>query len=448
MATSILGRSLPAVSSICRYTVTRIVTQRAYSEQRQVKKPAPPKVSVPKNDITIKPHDSSQSHFWRTILSDNDEPVEYYQPGKERPRKYPRLWIRDACTCDKCVDPSSGQKRFATTDIPDSLPIENISPVEDGSLQITWKDDFLTGDKHVSIYPATLWPDQRPERPEKKSWDRQTLTSINPRCSYEGFMAGEDEYRAAVKTLAAYGILFLSKAPIAETTVEDVAARLGAVEETFYGRTWDVRSKPNAENVAYTNAYLGLHQDLLYMHTIPRLQLLHCLENTCAGGESIFADGQIIARTIKARYPEEFKLLRRSSIDYHYNKNGHSFASSRKIISSKDEVRWAPPFQRPAQYRKMPGHWVGAARIMKGMLDDESRVYEYKMEPGDMVIFDNHRVLHGRRQFDTSSGARWLKGTYVDHLSYSNLLNHLASLGAFRPSASDADPNTASPEAS
>jgi len=36
------------------------------------------------------------------------------------------------------------------------------------------------------------------------------------------------------------------------------------------------------------------------------------------------------------------------------------------------------------------------------------------MQEGDCVIFNNRRVLHGRREFDAKEGERWLKGTYVD----------------------------------
>ncbi|KLU84988.1 gamma-butyrobetaine dioxygenase [Magnaporthiopsis poae ATCC 64411] len=61
------------------------------------------------------------------------------------------------------------------------------------------------------------------------------------------------------------------------------------------------------------------------------------------------------------------------------------------------------------------------ARLSKLWLRDSCRdaacapeaMFEYKMEPGECVIFDNMRVLHGRRQFNVTSGKRWLKGTYV-----------------------------------
>ena len=38
----------------------------------------------------------------------------------------------------------------------------------------------------------------------------------------------------------------------------------------------------------------------------------------------------------------------------------------------------------------------------------------YRLEPGDLVAFDNRRVLHGRTAFDPGSGKRRYKGCYVD----------------------------------
>ncbi|MEM7285946.1 MAG: TauD/TfdA family dioxygenase, partial [Actinomycetota bacterium] len=38
----------------------------------------------------------------------------------------------------------------------------------------------------------------------------------------------------------------------------------------------------------------------------------------------------------------------------------------------------------------------------------------YPFAPGDLIGFDNRRVLHGRDAFDGTEGRRYLRGTYVD----------------------------------
>ena len=37
-----------------------------------------------------------------------------------------------------------------------------------------------------------------------------------------------------------------------------------------------------------------------------------------------------------------------------------------------------------------------------------------RLRPGDVMVFDNRRVLHGRRAFDPGGGHRHLFGLYVD----------------------------------
>ena len=38
---------------------------------------------------------------------------------------------------------------------------------------------------------------------------------------------------------------------------------------------------------------------------------------------------------------------------------------------------------------------------------------DYPFEPGDLIGFDNRRILHGRHSFETG-GKRHLRGMYID----------------------------------
>lgn len=67
----------------------------------------------------------------------------------------------------------------------------------------------------------------------------------------------------AMLQLQDYGLVLIDGVPELETSVERIGERIGPLRDTFYGRTWDVKDKPNAENVAYTSKHLGLHMDLL-----------------------------------------------------------------------------------------------------------------------------------------------------------------------------------------
>ncbi|KAI0965247.1 Clavaminate synthase-like protein [Xylaria arbuscula] len=374
------------------------------------------------------------SYSWNTSIGDPSSPIEYYETLSSKPLVTDRTWLRDACTCDRCVDSSSGQKRFASTDIPPEIDISKIDITESGDLRVYWKDDFLHRETHISVYPPTLWrPHPRhPVKPLPMLWNRDSLAAASLYFAYESFMANGPEYRQAMQMLNDYGLVFLRGVPSSEEAVKDIASKIGIIQDTFYGTTWDVISKPDAENVAYTNSFLGLHQDLLYMQNVPRIQILHCLKNTCEGGESLFSDGYRAVHELRSRFPKMVKPLRERYVTYHYNKGGHSYQRSHSVLSRGMGMYWSPPFQKPVQPDDMTEGgmrkytlWHNGVSHLKNILESETSVYEYKMHPGDSVIFDNRRIFHGRREFNTSSGERWLKGTYVESDSYESLMNAL-----------------------
>lgn len=380
-------------------------------------------------------------YSWVTDGADLRDFVTYHHPEPQDHHIVAhRSWLREACTCERCVDPSSGQKRFASADVPDDLKISALAAV-DGSLEVLWEDDFLTGGTHRSTYPRVLWRDVPTwrrgilnTRSKTTLWAGENMRQAEPRFPFQAFMDDAFTHHSAMKALCEYGIVFLHGVPESEEVVREIAAQVGVIQNTFYGTTWDVVSKPNAENVAYTNSYLGLHQDLLYMRQVPRIQLLHCLKNTCEGGESLFGDSFHAKSQFRWLHPRYVPALQGRRVLYGYNKGGNMYEQMRPTFS-RTGLWWSPPFQSHYQAddltveaMELYSGWHEGTRLLKDIIEDEENIYEYKMQSGDCVIFDNHRVLHGRRAFDTSTGERWLKGTYVDTDSF---LSKAASLQIF-----------------
>ena len=389
-------------------------------------------MKLKKSKLQGSPKDPSR---WDVIFYDRISRGVLYLSHPEMKEPVPLLeqWLRDACTCPSCVDPSSGQKLFSTCDLPDKTHIKSARKTEDGSLEVTWKDDFHTFDDHVSVYPREQIeyylgniPDvPKTEYTDLRLWNRAELEELNPFYDYDEFMTGGETYVRALSMMCTRGLFFLRNVPQDKESVERIAEKLGIIYESFYGRTWDVVSKPNAENVAYTNSYLGLHADLLYMRNPPRLQLLHCLKNTCEGGSSLFSDGLRARFALQGMYPAAVEVLRQRRIMYWYHKNGIQRCKWHPVFGGNLDVLWSPPFQSPEQEIRKSKQgsyfyldWLKAARKFRDLLEDEKSLYEYKLQPGDCAVFNNLRVLHGRRAFDTSEGERWLRGTYVEDESF------------------------------
>jgi len=62
------------------------------------------------------------------------------------------------------------------------------------------------------------------------------------------------------------------------------------------------------------------------------------------------------------------------------------------------------------------------------MLMTRSKAYtvSLRLMAGEMVVFDNRRVLHGREAFEQGSGKRHLHGCYVDRADWDSRLRVLA----------------------
>lgn len=358
-----------------------------------------------------------------------------------------RLWLRDACQCHLCVSESSGQKRFATCDIPSDLKVDSLKVLEDGSLEVSWANDMAPGSAgHVSTYPLALLHEvviaRKPYKrhiPAREIWDSQSFEkdSQSREISYVHWMEDSLRFAEAFCNLHLWGIVVIKGVPQTEAAVEQVASRLGHLQATLYGPTWDVVSKPQAENVAYTNEFLCLHQDLMYLKEPPRIQVLHCLENGCEGGDSLFSDGLRAAHELRIKDLTAYETLTTTPVDFHYAKGGHYWYNSHVTIvkplpgatENPSMVRWSPPFQAPfwsaiqggnkgSAFVHRAGHlvekWQEAAKAFKDTLEAPAHMVQFRMQPGDCVVFDNWRVLHGRRAFDTASGSRHLRGTYVE----------------------------------
>lgn len=156
----------------------------------------------------------------------------------------------------------------------------------------------------------------------------------------------------------------------------------------------------------------------MYFEAPPGLQLLHCLENNVKGGESIFLDIFGAVERLKVKYPEAYKTLTTVPVLFHYENDGKYYEYLRPTIQPNINdgyhVFYSPPFQGPL--RCDPKHitpFYDAFAKFEQVMNENGNEYQYLMKKGDLALFANRRVLHGRQEFDPTSGYRWFKGTYV-----------------------------------
>ncbi|RMZ66658.1 gamma-butyrobetaine dioxygenase [Pyrenophora seminiperda CCB06] len=355
------------------------------------------------------------------------------------------VFLRDSCTCPKCVDPHSKNKLFQTSDIPDSLEGSARAIVDEekgDSIELEWLTDvkgYATEHRtRHSIdwlrraYTTEIELRGGSRHDDRVFWNKKKIIQDNKWLDYDAYMADDSTLFDALTHLDKYGLLFIKNVPESEESVISLASRIGTLKDTFYGRTWDVRSKPKAENIAYTPDYLGLHMDLLYTANPPHLQLLHSLRARTPGGESFFSDAFAAAHQLRRQSEGHFRTLCTFPVTYHYHHPEYHYHMTRPVIETFPSLRyeatdsairrinWSPPFQAPFEARIGSENstslrsFIAASHAYEKLLNSEENVYEYRLNEGECVIFDNRRVLHARRAFDATKGERWLKGAYVD----------------------------------
>ena len=150
---------------------------------------------------------------------------------------------------------------------------------------------------------------------------------------------------------------------------------------------------------------------------MPGLQFLHCIVNEAEGGESIFRDSLGALKELETSDQESFKVLRKVPVRFMYKNDKHHMNFFRPTIEYDINegygVVYAPQFQGPLKaHPSIITKFYKAFSAFEEILNRDEAIYRHTFRKGDLVIFANRRVLHGRESFG-NSGDRWLKGTYV-----------------------------------
>ncbi len=336
--------------------------------------------------------------------------------------RFPAVWLRDNLPEGRHV--REGQRTFDIASLPAYIELADALLTDDGRLAIT----FLP-EEHTALFePQWLYENSLDEaaraarRPQPRLWDAGLQDGLPEQAWAEAAPDGPAGQRGLLRFLErldGLGLAILRGGPTAPESVFEVVSWFGHVRETNYGRLFDVVSQEAPSNLAYTGLALGLHTDNPYRDPVPGLQLLHCLEASDEGGESLAVDGFAVAERLRAEAPEDFELLTRHAVPFRYRDPaaGVDLASRAPLIELDDlgavvgvryNNRSAAPFDLPAEI--LPAFYRAYRRFGRLLHAPEQRV-AFRLLPGDLFVVDNRRVLHGRSGF---GGRRRLQGCYAD----------------------------------
>lgn len=340
--------------------------------------------------------------------------------------RLPAAWLRDNCRCVQCRDPRNGQKLFQITDLPTDLAVGEVRAGE-LAFEVEWLPDG-----HRSVY-GTEWlasadpgdgdgsGDSGDGRTEagKQLWCAGDLDGRLPEADWEAYLADPAERIRVLESVQRLGFALLRDVPRTERQVLAVAGTFGHVRETNYGTLFDVRVEADPNNLAFTGAAITPHTDNPYRDPVPTLQLLHCSTNAAVGGDSGLVDGFAAAALLRTEDPAAFEVLTRTLVPFRFDDARTALRADRPLID-------VDPLGRIREVR-FNNRSIGTLRLSREALDSFYRAYrafgellvrtelrlDFRLGPGDCLVFDNTRLLHARTAF-AESGERHLQGCYAD----------------------------------
>ena len=341
--------------------------------------------------------------------------------------RYPAVWLRDNCPCTDCTLPGSGQKLFTITDLPRAgeLAIEHFDQdPDDGALTVVFAPDG-----HKSRYERAWLQEHQPGRAlphddraenAKVLWRRAAdLADAIPEATWEAFAHDPAERALCLEALLVKGFVLIHGVPVRDRAVLDVAGAFGFVRVTNYGDLFEVRVEENPANLAFSSLPITPHTDNPYRDPVPTIQLLHCLTNAAQGGDSGLVDGFHAAARLRRERPEAFDILTHTPVTFRYADGEADLAAANPLIGLDaigriKQIRFNNRSMRPVALPpdEIAGFYA-AYRAFAELLYDEAAQLNFRLEPGDCVIFDNTRTLHARTGF-TAGGNRHLQGCYAD----------------------------------
>jgi gamma-butyrobetaine dioxygenase len=333
--------------------------------------------------------------------------------------EFASIWLRDNLPEDR--ERHSGQRLIDVTDLPAEPRIHNAA-LNGAAARIDWQDESRTST--IALDWLYDYAQTRQDCPElnRREWLEGAQLAAQRDFAWSSWPRLQSNDSARLEWLTRLlqdGLAFLRDVPRTNGAILEAMNVIGQVAETNYGRLFEVRAVEQPENLAFSDRGLGLHLDNPYREPVPGFQALHTLLAAPDGGDSLFADGFALAAQLRLTEPEAFALLTRTPVPFRYQGTGADLYAERPLIelSCTGEISAVAYNNRSIQPLRLPAAecraYYAAYRRFAELLREPCFQVATRLENGDLALFDNQRVLHGRSGFASARHARHLQGCYV-----------------------------------
>jgi len=353
---------------------------------------------------------------------------------------YHPVWLRHSRYFPAFPERANGDEGFTRPERPEEIAAASVELTPAGGLRVSWFPGGVSTDYEAAWLRSHCC--SASERAQRRrailDWDA-SITESPPQVSYDMACASDEGRLELYNRVLDHGFTFLRDVPPVPGKVADVGSLFGLVRPSPYAsdkddiRVEDIRNDPRIKVGTTTSHFLAPHTDTCWRLSISGLVILHCLKSHDCGGETILVDGFEVARRLRETNPEAFELISRVPINFAASvNNGDEWRALGRIITCDTEgnVVGFRFNDRSVQQLDLPEDLIEpvylAIERLERILYDPALWLRCNLRPGDAVVIDNQRVLHGRTYFDPTIGERHLQTCAVERDIFHNNYRRLA----------------------
>ena len=341
----------------------------------------------------------------KKILVEDDLRVDWSSGGSSY---FSFMWLRDNARDSRSFNIRTHQRLVFTADL-DPATRPTSSRLDDEGVVLKWPDKDIE-----IIYRSSFLYQYRSNQPARANDVPTWSGDFNP--PRIDFASLEDPDNALIESIWRSGVSVITGCPRDLTSVEILAAKFGYVRQTIFGGIWSFEADAAMHDSAYSAEALRPHTDGTYSFDPPGVQILLCLEKEGEGAESIFVDGFHVAEQVRVAEPEVFDDLCQIPIRGVYKGDGLVLRAEHPVFRVREGRVYQVCFNNydrdvmTFSEERLERAYRGI-RVVDSLFNDLDNQWRHTLLPGEAIIFDNWRILHGRTEY---TGKRKIVGTYIN----------------------------------
>ena len=197
----------------------------------------------------------------------------YFNSGKSVQEIHP-FWLRERVDGEEFLDKGTQQRLFDPSTMDGEITIKT-AEIKNGFLEVNFNDGVNTKLDLNKLESEFSNKDTVIKSIPKIKWD-STLKNIKNFEYKENFFESREMYDLLV-SFYEFGFVIVKNVPTENNFIVKFANSIGSVRRTNFGEHFNVKSKSDPNDLAYTTLHLSPHTDNPYRNPVPCIQILHCI---------------------------------------------------------------------------------------------------------------------------------------------------------------------------